>query len=274
MIGKLSIAWFLPLTVGTVLTVLLLAGLSVVARRRELRQRRRQQELQHEILGISERERRRIGSDLHDSLGQRLTSISFQCEALRAIVERGDGFEPEQVREIGTAVAETISEAKVLAQALYPTEIARGDLEGALGNLVTSVVKRFDGSCTYRYRWAPVGLSREDALNVYRIVQEALANAIRHAGAQKVGVKLRRESGEWVIEVRDDGRGFNPRATFSGLGQQIMQYRADRIGGKLTVDSRVGAGTTVRCVVPVASESTGHQGVNPPGGSRRDRRTR
>ena len=243
--------WFQPLAVGIVATVMLLAGISVVARRRELGQRRRKQELEHEILGIGEREQRRIGRDLHDGLGQRLTSISFQCAALRAMLERGDSSGSGHAKEIGAAIGEAILEVKVLAQAVYPAEIERGDLEAALGNLVTSVVKGFDGTCTYRNRWSPAGLSREDALNVYRMVQEALGNAIQHAGAETIGVELRREVGKWVVEVRDDGCGFDPKVPSAGLGQQIMRYRADRIGGRLSVHSRPGVGTTVRCVVPV-----------------------
>jgi len=244
-------SWFLPLAVGIVATVLLLAVVSVVARRREIGQRRRQQELEHEILGAGEREQRRIGRDLHDGLGQRLTSVSFQCEVLRTTLDRGEHAGSEQAQEIGAAIRESISEVKVLAQALYPAEIERGDLEAALGNLVTSAVKGFGGTCTYRHLWSPAGLSRDDALNVYRMVQEALANAIRHARAQTIGVELRREDGQWVVEVRDDGCGFNPKAPSVGLGQQIMRYRANRIGGSLSVHSISGVGTTIRCVVPM-----------------------
>jgi hypothetical protein len=83
-------AWFRPLAAGIILTVLILAGLSVAARQRENIQRRKKQALEHEILQISEREQRRIGQDLHDGLGQRLTSISFRCEALRAHGHFGD----------------------------------------------------------------------------------------------------------------------------------------------------------------------------------------
>jgi two-component sensor histidine kinase len=243
--------WFQPLVAGTLLTVLLLAILGLVARRREREQRTKKQELEHDILKISEREQRRIGRDLHDSLGQRLTSISFQCEALRGMIKRADASSPQRVLEIGAAVREAISETRVLAHALYPAEVDRGDLEMALGNLVSSINRGFGGACIYHHRWSPSALGREDALNVYRLVQEALGNAIRHAGAKRLDVELRRDDGEWIIEVRDDGHGFDTRDPAEGLGLQIMRYRADLLGGNLTVDSHPDSGTTIRCALKI-----------------------
>jgi len=250
-------SWFQPLVIGVTLTVLLLAGLIVVTRRREVRQRLRKQELEHEILGISEREQRRIGRDLHDGLGQRLTSISFQCEALRGMVKRGDIPSSQRVTEIGAEVRRAISETRVLAHALYPAEIDRDDLKVALSHLVASIDRGFGGTCTHRHHWSPGDLNRQDSLNVYRLVQEALSNAIRHSGAATLYVESRRDNGEWIIEVRDDGCGFDTgNSAGAGLGLQIMRYRADRIGGRLTVESSPGGGTTVRCALQLDGQKT------------------
>jgi signal transduction histidine kinase len=250
-------SWFQPLVVAILLTVLTLAGLSVAAYRRELGQRRRKQELEHEILEISEREQRRIGQDLHDGLGQRLTSISFQCEAARGMLKTSDAHSSQRLREIGAAVRAAIAETRTLAHALYPAEVDSGDLKLALGYLVGSIDRGFDGECTYHHHWSPVVLSREDALNVYRLVQEALGNAIRHSGAATLHVESRRDDGQWIIEVRDDGCGFdteNPAGR--GLGLQIMRYRADLIGGSLIVVSRPDGGTTIRCVLRIEGEES------------------
>jgi two-component system CheB/CheR fusion protein len=228
---------------------LVLAILSVVARRREHAQRMRKHELEREILHISEREQRRIGQDLHDGLGQRLTSISFQCKALSRLL---DSPASERAAEIGTEVRTAISETRALAHALYPAEIDREDLDTALGYLVDSIDRTFEGTCEYRHEWMPDDLDREDALNVYRLVQEALANAVRHAAAATLHVESRRDGTAWVVEVRDDGRGFHPaHPAGRGLGLQIMRYRAELIGGALSVSSRIGSGTTVRCRVPL-----------------------
>jgi signal transduction histidine kinase len=245
-------SWFRPLAAGVLLTVLLLAALSIFTRQREIAQRRKKHQLEHEILQISEREQRRIGRDLHDGLGQRLTSISFQCKALHGMLERGDTPSPQRAREIGAAVRTAIAETRGLAHALYPAEIDSGSLEIALGNLVTSVDRTFDGKCDYHHQWSPAGLRRDDSLNVYRLVQEALVNAIRHAGAETLRVESRRDSGQWVVEVRDDGRGFDTADTSgTGLGLQIMRYRANLIGGTLEVTSKPGAGTTIRCALRI-----------------------
>jgi len=244
--------WFQPLVIGVVLTVLLLTGLSLASRWRELQQRRRKQELEHEILEISEREQRRIGQDLHDGLGQRLTSISFQCEALRGMLKTSDADSSERLREIGAAVRTAISETRALSHALYPAEVDSGELEPALQNLVGSVGRGFDGSCTFRHVWSPAVLDRGDVLNTYRLVQEALGNAIRHSGATALQVESRREDGDWIVEVRDDGCGFDTRAPGGkGLGLQIMRYRAELIGGGLDVSSSPGSGTTIRFALPL-----------------------
>ena len=166
----------------------------------------------------------------------------------------GSDVAPERAKEIGAAVCQAIAETKALAQDLYPAEISRRDLAGALDNLVHSASQGFEGTSTYHHRWSPADLDLEDSLNVYRLVQEALGNALRHAAAKTVRVELRREGKKWIIEVRDDGRGFDPKLGAEGLGLQIMRYRADLIRGKLIVDSRPGGGTTIRCEVPVTSD--------------------
>ena len=248
-------AWFQLLALGVFLTVLFLAVLSIVSRQREIGQRRRRRELERELLQISEREQRRIGRDLHDSLGQRLTGISFQCEALRGMILRGADSSPQQADEIGASVREAISETRALAHALYPPEIDSGNLDIALRRLVETTDRGFEGSCAFHHHWSPASLSRKSALNIYRLVQEALSNAVRHAGAANVDVESRRADGMWIVEVRDDGRGFDAQKPPSpGLGLQIMRYRANLIGGRLGVQSRPGEGTTVRCSVRTDDE--------------------
>jgi signal transduction histidine kinase len=248
-------SWFQPLAVGIFLTVLLLAVLSIVSRQREIGHRKKTLEAEHELLQISERERRRIGRDLHDSLGQRLTGISFQCEAMRGSLAKGRESASQQAGEIGAAVRGAIAETRRMAYALYPPQIDRGSVEEALGSLVASTGQGFDGPCKFHYRWSPAKLSQESALHVYRLVQEALVNAIRHAAATKLDVESRRDDGHWVVEVRDDGCGFDPKQpSVSGLGLRTMRYRADVMGGRLRVESAPGAGTTIRCRVRVEDE--------------------
>ena len=126
-----------------------------------------------------------------------------------------------------------------------------GEYQQQAFDLMTSAAKGFAGRCTYRHHGSSEGPSREQALNLYRTVQEALSNAMRHAGAETIDVELRSDGRKWVVEVRDDGRGFDTERPSGGMGMQIMRYRADLIGGELVVDSRLGEGTTVRCEVEV-----------------------
>jgi ligand-binding sensor domain-containing protein/two-component sensor histidine kinase len=243
--------WFLPALGAVVLTFLILAGGIIITSRREMRQRRMKQELEHEILGISEREQRRIGRDLHDGLGQRLTAISFQCHGLRKSLSHDAPSSSERLKEIEGAVRDTIADTRVLAHALYPADLDREDLETVIGNLVSAADRGFDGTCTYHHRWTPNGLSRTDKLNVYRIVQEALSNAMRHADANTIDVELSGDDGHWFVEVRDNGRGFDAEHASGGVGLRIMRYRADQLGGSLVIDSRPARGATVRCEVRI-----------------------
>jgi signal transduction histidine kinase/ligand-binding sensor domain-containing protein len=241
-------SWFRAAALGIFMTVLFLALLSVVSRQREIHQRRKRRELERELLQISEREQRRIGRDLHDGLGQRLTGISYQCEALRGMILRDADGTPQQTDEIGASVREAISETRALAHALYPPEIDQGNLDIAIRRLVETTDRGFEGSCIFQHRWSPDALSRKKALNIYRLTQEALSNAVRHAQATKIEVVSRQDDRTWIVEVSDNGRGFDAlKPSSPGLGLQIMRYRANLIGGRLEVTSRRGKGTKVRC---------------------------
>jgi len=198
-------------------------------------------------LHAQEEERARVARDLHDEVNQSLTGLLLRLEAAR------EAAPPELEAEIAETKAlanQAMTELLSLARQLRPTSLDDLGLAAAIegqverlgrGEIKTSLVADGDFS----------DLGDDAQLVVYRVAQEALNNAARHSGAARVEVRLRRaENGGVVLEVTDDGRGFAFDESERGLGIGGMRERALLVGGDLTIESRPGAGTTVRLRVP------------------------
>jgi signal transduction histidine kinase/DNA-binding LacI/PurR family transcriptional regulator len=205
---------------------------------------RAQRALESEVLQISEYERRRFGLDLHDDICQRLAGIAMwargfdAAEALRA-----------PLAEIAGLVEETLELTRRYARASFPMELERYGLDEALRSLCRNVAEQHRIDCRYASGLAALDppLEPNQALNAYRIVQEALRNAVRHAGATALRVEVRAAGGALDLAVSDDGRGMDAAArTGGGLGLRSMAYRASQLGAALRVESAPGRGTTVR----------------------------
>lgn len=199
------------------------------------------------LRALSEREgeRRRIAAELHDQIGQTLTATTLQVERL---IERA----PSELRDDAIAVRETIlatiDDVRALARQLRPEALDELGLVPALTNLVERLAEqtglRFERDLE---RGLPQ-LGPDAELVVYRIAQEAMTNAIRHAGAERISVVLRSDGGCVRLEVCDDGRGINA-ARSDGTGLRTMRERALTIGADLEVAARAGRGTAVRLAV-------------------------
>ncbi len=210
--------------------------------------------LEREILAASERERHTIGADLHDGLGQQLTALELMCTALKedavghAEIAKGLGA-------MGRMLREAISQTRYLARGLVPV----GSEPDALQNGLAELSDRIDALGRVRCRFdcaAPVSLP--DAFvagHLYRIAQEAVNNAVKHARAKTIAIRIARKNGALVLEISDDGTGLPKNRTTDsrGLGLGVMQYRASMIGAELTLASKRGEGTTIRCTLPPRS---------------------
>jgi two-component system sensor histidine kinase UhpB len=199
------------------------------------------------LRALSEREgeRRRIAAELHDQIGQTLTATTLQVERL---IERA----PPELRADAIAVRETIlatiDDVRALARQLRPEALDELGLVPALTNLVERLAEqtglRFERDLE---RGLPQ-LGPDAELVVYRIAQEAMTNAIRHAGAERISVALRSDGGCVRLEVCDDGRGISGRRS-DGTGLRTMRERALTIGADLEVAPRADRGTAVRLAV-------------------------
>jgi two-component system sensor histidine kinase UhpB len=197
-------------------------------------------------LRAQEEERARVARDLHDEVNQSLTGLLLRLEAVRE--QAPPELEPA-LAETRALANQAMRELLSLAGQLRPTALDDLGLAAAIAGQVEQL-ERGGLAAELNAEGDFSGLSDDVQLVVYRVAQEALANAARHSGAGRVAVSLRRSDGGVVLEVADDGRGFAFEQSERGLGIGGMRERALLVGGELTIESRSGEGTTVRLAVP------------------------
>ncbi len=213
---------------------------------RDITERKR---LEKEIIEISNREQQRIGQDLHDGLCQELTGIELVCQVLAQKLAAKSKAESKQASEIAQHIRSAISHTRQLARGLSPVELEANGFMSALHELTANVQKLFQVECRLECG-APVLIQNNVlATHLYRIVQEAINNAVKHGRAKKISVSLKSAGDRIVLAVTDDGLGFTDESKkIGGMGLHIMKYRAGVLDAVLEIRSGTGgAGTTVEC---------------------------
>ena len=223
----------------------------------EMRERQR---LEREIAAIGDGERRRLGQELHDGVCQQVTGALLRCQALERRLERGGAASGADFAALSSLLAETIDEAHNVALGLCPLE---PDPE-ALAPAVRALTRRIQEMGAVRCEFFAAGDVRvpdaATAQHLYRIAQEALSNAVRHAHASRIAVELRGSAGELSLQVEDDGVGVPAELPAGGMGLRTMVYRAQILEGNLTIALAPSGGTRVACRVPrPAGESATRQ---------------
>jgi two-component system sensor kinase FixL len=203
--------------------------------------------LQQEVVDIAWRQQRALGQELHDAVAQELSALAIHADRLGRRLAPGDR-EPAQLAErLAAGIRGTLSRIRALARGLFPVDVDAQGLEVALEQLVASA--REDHAVDVRLvQDGALQISDSDvAAHLFRIVQEALANAIRHAHAKTICVELtgRREGVQ--IRIADDGVGIAPGVPSAGMGLQIMRFRASLIGASLETGSAPQGGTVLTC---------------------------
>lgn len=236
-------------------------GLFVISSIRDVTQRRRLREFGAGALRAAEDERRRIARELHDDTAQRLAGLLIRLRLARRA--RESGRRDELLETIRREVLEAAESVRRIARGLRPPALADAGLVAAIRWHVRSQTEPAEVDVQLELLEVGDRLGSEQKLVVYRVVQEALANAIRHADAGRIEVRMRREDGRLIVEVVDDGKGFEvDRALASvaegGLGLLGMQERAHLVGAELQIASSPESGTKIRLVVPMASRMEEH----------------
>src|SRR5947208_2237860 len=201
-------------------------------------------------------ERQRLARELHDSVSQALYGISLWAHTVREALE---GSEPEQALtsiEYVLALAEAgLAEMRALIFELRPESLELEGLVAALTKQVAVLRTRYKLTVEADLGEEP-NLSLETKHMLYRVAQEALHNIVKHARATIVNLHLAGEENEFILEVRDNGRGFNPADPYPGhLGLRSMHERVTRMGGTLAIESVPGQGTCVGVRIPFVREN-------------------
>lgn len=232
-------------------------GPRVIAVVRDLTERRRLKGFGIAAIEAAEEERRRIARELHDDTAQTLVALLMRLSAL----QRRPEVEAlaEDLEALRDGLQDAVEGVRRIARGLRPPELQDVGLAAALRSFVRSLPA--SGKVDLELDGSEALLGPDRSLAVYRIAQEATSNAIRHAGAERIGVGIRLEpEGRQVrLEVADDGAGFDLEAIESpggGLGLIGMEERAQSVGGRLDVDSEPGGGTRVRVYFPVQRTAT------------------
>jgi two-component system, LuxR family, sensor kinase FixL len=211
----------------------------------------RRKQLENEVLETSEGERRRIGRDLHDALGQELTGIAFMTKELEETLQTQKIPESAEAANIVGYINRAIDRTKTLAKGLAPVELDAEGLMAALTDLARNSEDVFKIQCSFRCAQPILIHDGAVAMNLYRIAQEAVSNAVRHGRPRNVTIELHQAGTQDVLTVTDDGIGMPPGIPYSkGMGLRVMAYRARSIGGSLKIQRDPKGGTAVSCSVP------------------------
>jgi PAS domain S-box-containing protein len=216
------------------------------------------QRLEQELLEITEKERRRIGLDLHDDLGQKLSGIALMTKGLELrLIKQKQEPEALDAGRIHELVQQAMSHASDVARDLATLDLKENDLPAALQALATHAAGLFEISCRFKAEGSIPPLDPNVTRQLYKITQEAVTNAIKHGKARNVGISLGNGSDRLLLTIRNSGTPFPDLKQNHppGMGLRIMNYRANLIGASLEIKA-AGArgGTLLTCSVPLGAK--------------------
>jgi signal transduction histidine kinase len=208
-------------------------------------------QLEKAIMEIGEKERQKIGNDLHDDLCPHLIGVEGLSKVLKTRMEKTAPDAARSVENITRLIQEAIKKTRLLARGLCPVYFKHG-LLSSLQELATNTKTVHQVTCALLYHEKiPAGNDMVNS-NIYHIAQEAVQNAIRHGGADHIVIEMAYRNMSFSLAVKDNGTGFAPSGESSGMGLRIMNYRTKLMGGSLDIESS-DTGTCVTLKLPVSA---------------------
>ena len=217
--------------------------------------------LARSVWSVQENERRRLALELHDGIGQTLTALKNQLERLRGSGRNQPAPSQAEIEELIATASQALDEMRGLSRFLRPAVLDDLGLESALRWLARNVSQRFGLEVDLDVSGLTERFGPEIETLVFRVAQEALTNAAKHSGASRARVTASRDAAAVRVLVRDEGRGFDPRASLTaeageaGVGLRGIRDRVELFGGSLRIDSAQGMGTTIAISVPLADST-------------------
>jgi signal transduction histidine kinase len=207
------------------------------------------------LIEAHETERNRIARELHDDIGQRLAVVTMDLDALSQAIPLPESETRARLRAVSDVALKLAKDIQALSYRLYPSKLDYLGLASACVSFCREVSKRQNVEVAFSHDGVPDILAIDVALGLFRVLQEAVTNAVKHAGVPRVEATLRGSPNDIQLEVLDTGAGFDVEAALHGPagapGLVGMQERTRLIGGELSIQSRPGAGTSVRARVPL-----------------------
>jgi len=211
----------------------------------EIIERRR---LEEELIAISEREQRRLGEDLHERLGSQLAGMGFLCQVLVSRLRAENHPQAGAAEELNVLLLETLDSTRNIARSSYPVELDTGGLFAAVQGLADRTSQAYSIRCALRVKRRSLLRHNGDAaIHIYRIIQEAVTNAVKHGRAGSIIIEFRQTDGVEAITITNDGAEFDAKAQSSGMGLHLMRHRASLIGAEIDVCRPEGGGCAVVC---------------------------
>ncbi len=207
-------------------------------------------QLESEVLAAAQEERERIGQDLHDGHGQQLAGLAMMADALERRLDKAESGEAEAAKRMAQELWNAKEGLRAAVRGISPVDPNEGGLAVALEDLAEATASRTGIACSVETAASVPVQDPVAASELFRVAQEALANSVRHSRARTITICLAREADTIRMEMRDDGRGFAPEETSTGVGLRSMRLRAERLGGSFDLASQPGRGTTLRVSVP------------------------
>lgn len=209
-------------------------------------------ELEKAILEISDRERASVGQDLHDGLCQQLVGAAFSANLLMEKIRSDPGSCSRDAERIAGMIDDSITQARNLARGLHPVRLEAEGLEMAVHELSLTMASRFGIHCHVECPTPLPPLKESVGIHLYRIIQEAVTNAAKHARAERITIHLNGKNNALSIRIEDNGVGINRTARNpQGMGLSIMEYRARMIGADFRIMNMDEGGTRVSCEIGI-----------------------
>ncbi len=213
--------------------------------------------LERELLIISEHERQRIGHDLHDSLGQLITGMSFLIKQIQLRTERNEFNNSLQLEELADLARGAAVQCREIARGLTPAVIANEGFIASLEQLASSIYDIFNVNCQITIKGTVITEENFVATQVFYIIKEAINNSIKHGKAENIDINISEIKGDVFIKITDDGTGLGKEDMDNpGMGLKIMKYRADLINAQFVSGNNEQKGFSIDIFLPVKKFST------------------
>lgn len=223
------------------------------AHRQLLREVEERKRLEGQVAQAVETEQLRLGQELHDGLVQELNAASLVIDTLQDELAKTSPIHAQELNKVHQMLVDSVNQARKLASGFYPVDLVKHGLAVALRELARRTQDSSGVSCAVETGGHfPAESKDARAIQLFRIAQEAVHNATKHAHARHILIHLTASNGAWLLQVKDDGVGLPPPAgrRQGGMGTHIMQHRAGLIGGTLEVRNGGDGGVVVSCSVP------------------------